>query len=187
MDPSFKPDPQRKGFYYRRIEDIDRALKKLEAASLPKAVQFVTYYFACEKLARGIVGIYLQRPATKAYHHRTPLKLDEIKSAVVVLGLSISSDDLGYLFADSSEQHLLFASQCNSSARVLRNKFGHDFGPSNVEQILNHADFLIPKMGWFSWRCQPGSCLSEGKLQQYSVAIVLPRPSPTLAPPSFRP
>lgn len=152
MDPSLKPDPDRKGSYYRRIEDIDRALKKLEAASLPKAVQFATYYFACEKLARGIVGIHLRRSATEAYRHSTTkkyLNLDNIKSAAAALKLSISPDDLEYLFATFSKQNLLPASQCNSSARVLRNKLGHDLGPSNIEKILNHADFIIPRMNKF--------------------------------------
>src|SRR5258705_606366 len=31
-----------------------------------------------------------------------------------------------------------------TSARLLRNKFGHDFGPTNVGRMFEHA-FLIPK------------------------------------------
>jgi hypothetical protein len=32
------------------------------------------------------------------------------------------------------------------SARLLRNKLIHDFGPTNAENIVRHAAILIPKM-----------------------------------------
>lgn len=151
MDPSLKPDPNRKGSYYRRIEDIKRALNKLDVQLLPQAVQFLAYYFACEKLAHGIVGVHLCWPATKAYRHNRHLCLGEIKSAAVALNLSISTNDLDYLFADFNEQGILQSTSapCNRSARVLRNTLGHDFGPSNVSQVSRHAGFLIPKMTAF--------------------------------------
>jgi hypothetical protein len=57
MDPSLKPDPDLKGSYYRRIEDIERAFKKMEADRLPTASRFLVLYFGCEKLAQGIVGV----------------------------------------------------------------------------------------------------------------------------------
>ena len=151
MDPSLKPDPKRKGSYYRRIEDIDRALKKMGADRLPKVVQFATYYFACEKLARGIVGIHSQCSANDAYQHRKYLRLNDIRLAAKALTLSISIDDLNWLFSDFSEKDLLreYNTQYNSSARVLRNTLGHDFGPSNIDLVLHHVDFLIPKMSNF--------------------------------------
>lgn len=66
IDPSLKPDPTRKGSFYRRIEDIDRALKTLGVPSLPAAPKFVAYFFASEKLAHGVVGIVDQRPRGRA-------------------------------------------------------------------------------------------------------------------------
>jgi hypothetical protein len=148
MDPSLKPDPNRKGSYYRRIEDIGRALKRLDAEQLPPAVRFLVCYFGCEKLARGIVGIHKRWSANKAYGHDTKLRLDDTKSAAAALNLSIPIDDLNYVFANEQEQQLLLAanSPFQRSARNLRNVLGHDFGPSNVGLILDHADFLIPKM-----------------------------------------
>ena len=148
MDPSLKPDPHRKGSYYRRIQDIKRALEKLDVQHLPPTIQFLAYYFACEKLARGIVGIHLCLAATKAYRHNTKVCLPKIRAAATALSLSIPSDDLDYLFADFNEQGVLrsVSSSCNSSARVLRNTLGHDFGPSNVANVSTHAGFLIPKM-----------------------------------------
>lgn len=151
MDPSLKPDPNRKGSYYRRIEDIERALDKLGVKHLPQAIQFLAYYFACEKLAFGIVGIHSRYPATEAYRSGKRLHLRDIKSAAAALGLSISNQDLDYLFADSKQQGTLQtkSSICNSSARFLRNKLGHDFGPTNVGNVSKHAGFLIPKMTRF--------------------------------------
>ena len=148
MDPSLKPDPHRKGSYYRRIQDIERALERLDVQHLPPTIQFLAYYFACEKLARGIVGIHLCWSATKAYDRNTKFRLPKIRAAATALSLSIPSDDLDYLFADFNEQGVLrsVSSSCNSSARVLRNTLGHDFGPSNVANVSTHAGFLIPKM-----------------------------------------
>ena len=82
-DASLKPDPMRKGSYYRRIEDIGRALDKLGVADLPPAPKFVAYYFGCEKLAHGGVGIVSSRPAVCEYHHRNPLKLNDIRARPV--------------------------------------------------------------------------------------------------------
>lgn len=146
MDPSLKPDASRKGSYYRRIEDVSRALERLSASQLVPEMQFVSYYFGCEKIARGIVGIHQRIPATKAYHHRGRLSLGEIKVAALQLGLGISPDRLEWIFADHQEQRLLQSvspAVCNS-ARVLRNNLTHDFGPTNVAIITRHASFLNP-------------------------------------------
>lgn len=141
MDPSLKPDPSRKGSYYRRIEDIDRALTKLEAHRRPTAAQFLAYYFACEKLARAVVGIHAQLSATKAYAHGTTMRLKGIQAASSALSLSVSTDDLVWIFADFNEQSLLPAIAPHSSARVLRDALGHDFGPTNVVRIAEGARF----------------------------------------------
>ena len=151
MDPSLKPDPKRKGSYYRRIEDIDRALKALDADNLPTVAQFATYFFGCEKLAHGIVGIASPSPASTAYSHRTRLELGKVKSAARALNLSIADNDLDYLFAEATEQGVLrgYDPQHTKSARVLRNTLVHDFGPSNANQVSSHAGFLVPKMTTF--------------------------------------
>jgi hypothetical protein len=148
IDGSLKPDPDRKGSYYRRIEDIERALRKLDVSRLPPAMQFVTYIFACEKLAHGLVGINLQRAATLQYSHRTKLSLAEIKTAAAAMNLSIPPADLVSLFADHNEQQLLLVG-VSTSARLLRNRLAHDFGPTNAGNLADHAAAFIPKMTAF--------------------------------------
>jgi hypothetical protein len=151
MDPSLKPDPLRKGSYYRRIEDVARGLLSLQSDGLPAPVRFFVDYFGCEKIARGLIGIHGLLPATKAYHHRKSFKLVEVQAAAAALGLPVSVDDLQWLFADFDEQHLLKASTPNvsKSARCLRNKLTHDFGPSHVALVVAHAPFLNPKLQAF--------------------------------------
>jgi hypothetical protein len=145
-DPSLKPDPTRKGSYYRRIEDIGRALDKLGVAHLPAAPQFVAYFFACEKLAHGVVGIVAAHPAAKEYHHRNGLRLQDTKTAAAAMKLRILPAELDCIFADIKEQHVLAGGAVLTSARVLRNNLTHDFGPTNAEKLVRSAPVLIPMM-----------------------------------------
>ena len=151
MDPSLKPDPLRKGSYYRRIEDVARALQRLETNSLTATMRFFVYYFGCEKIARGLVGIHGRWPAAKAYHHKRNLKLSDVKTSAAALGLRIPQQDLDWLFADFNEQHILQSSApaWTNSARYLRNTMTHDFGPTNVARVAKHAPFHNPKMETF--------------------------------------
>jgi hypothetical protein len=151
MDPSLKPDPLRKGSYYRRLEDVPRALESLESNGLSPAMRFFIHYFGCEKIARGIVGIHARLPAKDAYHHKKALKLELVKAAAGSLGLSIPHQDLDWLFADFNEQHILRSSNPDwtNSARYLRNNLTHDFGPSNVARVSRHAPLLNPKLDMF--------------------------------------
>lgn len=151
MDPSLNPDPLRKGSYYRRIEDVARGLNSLQGEDLPAPMRFFVDYFGCEKIARGLIGIHARWPVTKAYHHKRPLKLVEIQAAAAALALPVSVSDIQWLFADFNEQHLLrsLTPGVSSSARYLRNKLTHDFGPSNVAQIVIHASFLNQKLQSF--------------------------------------
>jgi hypothetical protein len=55
VDPSLKPDATRKGSYYRRIEDIGRALDAAGVPGLPPAPKFVVYFFASEKVVAGLI------------------------------------------------------------------------------------------------------------------------------------
>lgn len=148
MDPSLKPDPRRKGSYYRRLEDVDRGLQNLRSGGLSAPVRFFVDYFGCEKIARGLIGIHAQLPASKAYHHGKTLCLAEIQDAAAALALPVSSDDLQWLFADFKEQRLLQTSTpgISYSARCLRNKVMHDFGPSHIALVAAHAPFLNPKL-----------------------------------------
>lgn len=147
MDPSLKPDPNRKGSYYRRIEDVARALDSLESGKASAAMRFLVYYFGCEKIARGLIGIHGQWPASKAYHHRQSLKLGDIKAAAAAIGLQVPQQDLDWIFAGFNEQHVLqSAPDCTTSARFLRNNLTHDFGPTNAARVAKHAPFHNPKM-----------------------------------------
>ncbi len=147
-DPSLKPDPLRKCSYYRRIEDIERALQELEVTRLPIATQFITYFFACEKLAQGVVGILQQLPADRQY--RQKLRLAQIKNAASLMNLPIQTADLDWLFADVNEQRLLIAPKGERySARFLRNRLSHDFGPWNAKDLIEHAPAHIPRMKSF--------------------------------------
>ena len=151
MNPSLKPDPLRKGSYHRRLEDVARVLQSLQGGGLPSPMRFFVDYFGCEKIARGLVGIHARLPATKAYHHKKSLSLTEIQAAAVALTLPVSASDLHWLFADFNEQHLLQTSTpgVSNSARYLRNKVTHDFGPSHIALVVAHAPFLNPKLQAF--------------------------------------
>jgi hypothetical protein len=151
MDPSLKPDPLRKGSYYRRLEDVARGLQSLQVGGLPVPMRFFADYFGCEKIARGLTGIHARVPASKAYHHRRALSLAEIQTAAAALALPVSAESLQWLFADWNEQHLLNAPAPgrSNSARFLRNKVTHDFGPSHIALVVAHAPFLNPQLQTF--------------------------------------
>ena len=150
MDPSLKPDPRRKGSYYRRIEDIARALESLQSDKLSETILFLVLYFGCEKIARGLVGIHARLPATEAYGRGRRIQLKDIKASAAGLGLSVLEEDLDWLFASEKQQHMLRpTSELTNSARHFRNNLTHDFGPTNVARIAKHAPFLNPKMKSF--------------------------------------
>src|SRR6476469_1887030 len=139
---SFEPDPDLKGSYYRRLEDIPRALAKFEVTALPanSPAQFVAYYFGAEKLAKAIVGINGDQPAKDAFHHRVGVKLLETKSAAHDMKLNVLEAELDALF--EPQWHL----KQPSSAITIRNRLSHDFGPTQVSHIRQHAPRLVPIM-----------------------------------------
>jgi len=53
---SLKPDcsDKNKGSYFRRIEDIKKGLKDIDASSLPPGGGFLFLYYGCEKLGQGM-------------------------------------------------------------------------------------------------------------------------------------
>jgi hypothetical protein len=139
------PKGDLKGSYYRRIEDIKRALMELGIPTSNPALNFVGYFFGCEKLAFGIIGIRDRAPAEEAYGPKE-LEVDEVVTAAHALNLSMAADDLRYLFSNRRERASLSPPV---SARPLRNKLAHDFGPQQVFNINDQAKFLIPKMEAF--------------------------------------
>jgi hypothetical protein len=80
-----------KGSYYRRLEDIPRALDRFEVTALPanSPALFVAYYFGVEKLAKAIVGINENQPAAVAFHQRVGVRLLQTKSAVRNMKLKV--------------------------------------------------------------------------------------------------
>jgi hypothetical protein len=114
-------------------------------------MRFFTGYLGCEKIARGVTGIHGRFPASEAYSHRKSIRLAEVKTAAAALALPVSADTLQWLFADWNEQSLLSpqAPGASHSARFLRNKAIHDFGPSHIAEVAAHAPFLNPMIEAF--------------------------------------
>jgi hypothetical protein len=142
LDWSFEPNPNLKGSYYRRLEDIPRALDEFGVTALPanSPAQFVAYYFGAEKLAKAIAGINGDEPARIAFHHRVGVRLPETKSAACSMKLQMSEGDLDALFEHQSRLPQ------PSSAITIRNRLSHDFGPTQVSHIHQHAPRLVPIM-----------------------------------------
>jgi hypothetical protein len=59
-----------------------------------------TYFFGCEKLANGIVGIAKDRKAEDAYTRHTKINLSCLKEVAPRLGVTFPVDELQYIFAD---------------------------------------------------------------------------------------
>ena len=139
---SFEPDPDLKGSYYRRLEDIPRALDTFEVTALPanSAAQFVAYYFGAEKLAKAIVGINTPQPAEAAFSRYVGVRLPKTKDAARDMKLSILAAELDALFEHQSRL------KQPSSAITIRNRGTGDCGPTQVSHIRQHAPRLIPIM-----------------------------------------
>jgi hypothetical protein len=140
LDWSFEPSPALKGSYYRRLEDIPLALAKFEMTTLPanSPAQFIAYYFGAEKLAKAIVGINKARSAKNAF--RQNVNHEDTKSAARNMKLEIAQADIDALF-----EHQPRLPQ-PSSAITIRNRLSHDFGPTQVSHIRQHAPRLVPIM-----------------------------------------
>ena len=141
LDPSFEPDPDLGGSYYRRLEDIRHALTKFEVTALPtnSPAQFVAYYFGAEKLAKAVAGILGRGAAEKAFEF-VPVNPTKIKSAVEPMGLHISDTDIDALFVRDKN------TKQPDTAIEIRNRLFHDFGPTQVCHVWKHAARLVPIM-----------------------------------------
>jgi hypothetical protein len=118
---------------------ISRALS-LEVTALPanSPAQFVAYYFGAEKLAKAIVGINKLQAAKNAFGRK--VNREETKSAARDMKLKISQADLDALFEPQS------GLPEPSSGITIRNRLSHDFGPTQVSHIRQHAPRLVPIM-----------------------------------------
>ena len=134
-DPSLKALPKLKGGYYRRVKDIPRALDEMRVTELPSVVQFLFYYFGCEKLALGIVGVDAKLASEDAYGGGKFVILPSLKKAASSLNISISFGELDFIFGKSK-----------TSARELRHSLVHDLGPSNVKNVRTQCAAHIPVM-----------------------------------------
>jgi hypothetical protein len=141
---TFSINPRAKGTYRRRLDDIAEALTKFQTEKLPpnSAAQFVAYYFGCEKLAKGIVGINRGRSANRAYNEE--MDPAAIEKAAGDLQLKISTAELQLLFRKEPKSN-----KKPSVARGIRDRIFHDFGPTNVCHAVQHASSLIPIMKKF--------------------------------------
>jgi len=142
LDWSFTPDPNLKGSYYRRVEDIGRALGQFGTAQLPSnsPAQFLAYYFGAEKLARAVIGIMNDRPAKEAFLPRYKPGPAPLKEAAEKMGLGISRVSIDALFEPQP------LAEDPTTAREIRNRLFHDFGPTQVGHIRKHAPHLVPLM-----------------------------------------
>ena len=132
-----------KGSYFRRIEDIKKGLNKIDASNLPSGGRFLFLYYGCEKLGKGIVGIQKEWEAEVAYARG--LDLSELKSAIKAMNIPATDDDLDELFLSNSV----------TSARYWRNEIVHNFGPSNVSNVMKHSLKLNFRMHDFLENCTP--------------------------------
>src|SRR5436190_19924484 len=97
---SFRPEPELKGSYYRRIEDIWLALERFGVDKVPRnsPAEFIAYWFACEKFAKAIDGIGHHLPAETAFLPARQIRPRTIRSAARKLGLAILPAELDLLF-----------------------------------------------------------------------------------------
>jgi hypothetical protein len=145
MHWSYSPDPNCKGNYRRRIEDIQRALDAMKITTLPTSVQFVAYFFGCEKLANGMTGIGRNQKAKEAYAHFSRINLADLKLVATKIGVTFPVDELQFIFAGPKDPKV--PPPIGTSARLLRNDLAHDFGPTKLSDISKPAtSFFIPKM-----------------------------------------
>ena len=154
---SFDVHPNTKGSYRRRAEDITRALQRLRVEDLSSAVAFLIYYFACEKLAKIIIGISNKKPASRYFDKNYSLHINNISSSCKKIGVPITDEDINWIFVSRCDNekwrsflrsHHQNSSSSNytKSARSLRNKMVHDIGPTHSVLVREHASFLISKM-----------------------------------------
>ena len=91
--------------------------------------------------------IYRKYPAPSAFHRDFAFELADLQGAADDLPFSYPKDDLLYLFATRRELPTLLQKDQSIgwSARILRNKLGHELGPGNVRRIVKCAPVFEPR------------------------------------------
>ena len=108
----------------------ERGLRIIDNSRMPSGGRFLFLYYGCEKLGKGIVGIHKTWAADEAYEQS--LHLSELKLAVHGMGLAIPDAELDALFVSDDKR----------TARYWRNEIVHNFGPSNVQNVVKHSTTL---------------------------------------------
>jgi len=161
-DHSFDIHPKTKGSYRRRAEDIDRVLRNLRLEGLSREATLLIYYFACEKLAKIIIGVSTKKPASNYFEKNYSLRINNIKLSCKKLGTPVSEEDIDWIFtsacdgpkwklflSSAPDTWILSSLKSPKSARWLRNKMVHDIGPTHAKLTRQHAMLLNRKMKKF--------------------------------------
>jgi hypothetical protein len=131
------------GNYRRRIEDIPVAIKTLDdRAALLDAANFLVLYFACEKLAKSMIGIDEDEPVEQAFDRRY-MPTERIKKAASKAAITFSDDEITRLFEYQK------VPKEATSGRALRDRAVHDFGPTNIGNAARRGKILTDLMRKF--------------------------------------
>jgi len=124
------------GNYRRRIEDIPAAVIALnDRATLLDAANFLVLYFACEKLAKAMIGIDEDKPVEQAFDRRY-MRIENIKKAARQATITFSDDEITRLFEYQEPP------RDATSGRALRDRAVHDFGPTNIGNAARRVSSL---------------------------------------------
>jgi hypothetical protein len=131
------------GNYRKRIEDIGTAIRKLDDTdALLDAARFLGLYFACEKLAKALIGIDEDEPVEDAFDRRY-MPTDRIKKAACKAAIPFSDDEITRLFEYQKPPKEA------TSGRALRDRAAHDFGPTNIGHAGTRGKLLFGLMTKF--------------------------------------
>lgn len=131
-----------KGTYFRRINDIQLAFDKFGVERLTGPAKFVVYYWGCEKLARALIGIANELPAPTQFPEdkSNPFKLTDVRASLLRLGMTFDEQQLRCLFDDQKNQ------LNPTSAKRIRDRLFHDFGPTQIGHVLKNQGTLHTTM-----------------------------------------
>jgi hypothetical protein len=138
MRKSFSKNPNEKGSYLRRLQDIERGLSELGINRISPTGQFIYLIAACEKLAKIMYGASGGRDSKTIFHHTHVLSLPATKHFCKVRKVIITEAELEFIFGNNAQ-----------SAKSLRNSLLHEIGPTNARNISKKSDSLCKVMRKF--------------------------------------
>ena len=138
LAPSFDNDPKRKGSYRRAVDDIYHALELLKVGNMEPVEAFLFYYLACEKLAKIMKGVCEKKTYKEVFRkgEGTPYPKD-IKRYLKKMNCAFVEKEIGMIFRSRGKP---------ASARNLRDRLIHEFGPSHARKVAHRAHELVPMM-----------------------------------------